>query len=124
MDSRHLAHLSAPRLPTPKTWAPAPHISQHFEVRAQVLSRLDQSLFLEGTPRARKSYQIKDSWKMYCQRDYERMQKVEELIEGKERKMGYRKGDKKPLGHSWKLYREVMVENPELKPEIPPFFKK
>ena len=52
------------------------------------------------------------------------MQKVEMLIESKEKKMGYKKGDKKPLGHSWKLYKEIMVENPELKPEFPPFFKK
>ena len=79
---------------------------------------------MEGTPRARNSYQVKDSWKKYCQRDYDRMQKVEMLIESKEKKMGYKKGDKKPLGHSWKLYKEIMVENPELKPEFPPFFKK
>ena len=56
--------------------------------------------------------------------DHARMVKVAQISTQKAKTLGYEESQRMPLRTQYALNKDIMKENPQLKPKMPPFFGK
>ena len=101
-------------------WQPAPNAQGQFSAHQSLVGSLRLNALIGSEPPS--NFKLKNSFEQWQLDEVKRGEVISEKIEEKSQKLGIPSTGRKRLFSSRKLYNEVLVENPQLKPTFAPYF--